>query len=160
MAAVVLLAWVVTLGVTRIRRLDRLHVRVDAARAGLGLALERRWAAAERADPTVTVLARGGEVHENALGRRLAALDRAGLSLDVRAELAEAEQLLALARRVHNDAVRDTLALRSRRLARWLHLAGTAPMPTYFEIADPATRHPVTTPASLHGRDDGAAAAR
>ena len=38
---------------------------------------------------------------------------------------------------VRNDAVRDTLGLRSRRLVRWLRLAGTAPMPTYFEIADP-----------------------
>ena len=28
---------------------------------------------------------------------------------------------------VHNDAVRDTLVLRSRRLVRWLRLAGTAP---------------------------------
>jgi len=43
-----------------------------------------------------------------------------------------------LARRVHNDAVRDTLGLRSQRLVRWLRLAGTAPMPAYFEIADPA----------------------
>ena len=34
-----------------------------------------------------------------------------------------------LARHVHNDAVRDTLGLRSRRLVRWLHLAGTAPLP-------------------------------
>ena len=54
------------------------------------------------------------------------------------AELAEAEQLLVLARSVHNDAVRDTLVLRSRRLVRWLHLAGTAPLPGYFEIADAA----------------------
>ena len=35
------------------------------------------------------------------------------------------------------DAVRDTLDLRSRRLVRWLRLAGTAPAPAYFEIADP-----------------------
>ena len=41
-----------------------------------------------------------------------------------------------LARRVHNDAVRDTLALRSRRLVRWFRLAGTAPAPEYFEITD------------------------
>ncbi len=39
--------------------------------------------------------------------------------------------------RVHNDAVRDTLALRSRRLVRWLRLAGRTPIPAYFEIADP-----------------------
>jgi len=36
------------------------------------------------------------------------------------------------------EILRDTLGLRSRRLVRWLRLAGTAPMPAYFEIADPA----------------------
>jgi hypothetical protein len=57
----------------------------------------------------------------------------------------DAEQLLALARRVHNDAVRDTRELRSRRLVRLLHLAGTAPMPEYFEIADPGSGVSVRT---------------
>ena len=59
-----------------------------------------------------------------------------------RAELADAEQLRPVARRVHNDAVRDTLDLRSRRLVRWLRLAGTAPVPAYFEIADPQPWQP------------------
>jgi len=77
------------------------------------------------------------EAAANALGRALARLDRATLPADVQAALTDAEQLLVLARRVHNDAVRDTLGLRSRRLVRWLRLAGTAPMPAYFEIADP-----------------------
>jgi hypothetical protein len=80
------------------------------------------------------------EVAENALTRRLAALDRRALPVTLAAELAEAEQLVLLARRVHNDAVRDTLDLRSRRLVRWLRLAGTAPVPAYFEIADPQRR--------------------
>ncbi len=78
------------------------------------------------------------EVAANALGRALARVDRTALPPDVRTALADAEQLLVLARRVHNDAVRDTLGLRSRRLVRWLRLAGTAPMPAYFEIADPS----------------------
>lgn len=43
---------------------------------------------------------------------------------------------MLIARRFHNDAVRDTLALRVRRPVRWLRLGGTAPMPTYFEIID------------------------
>ena len=43
-----------------------------------------------------------------------------------------------LARRFHNDAVRDTLALRERRPVRLLRLGGTAPLPTYFEIAERA----------------------
>jgi hypothetical protein len=43
-----------------------------------------------------------------------------------------------IARRFHNDAVRDTLALRGRRPVRWLHLGGTAPTPMYFEIVERA----------------------
>jgi 8-oxo-dGTP pyrophosphatase MutT (NUDIX family) len=43
-----------------------------------------------------------------------------------------------IARRVHNDAVRDTLTQRRRRLVRWLKLAGTAPRPEYFEIVEPS----------------------
>jgi hypothetical protein len=63
-------------------------------------------------------------------------------------ELVDAEQLVILARRVHNDAVRDTLGLRSRRLVRWLHLAGTAPLPAYFEIADADAGVTITAPSA------------
>jgi hypothetical protein len=194
-------AWMAVLCHARVRRLHRLHIRVDAARAGLEAALARRAAAAAAAGVVVPVApasgrpspraagggtsrspgagspwAAGGgpprlpgagppraaeagpprpqepsdtstlgqrvavdpEAAANALGRALARLDRAALPADVRAALVDAEQLLVLARRVHNDAVRDTLGLRSHRLVRWLRLAGTAPMPAYFEIADPA----------------------
>ena len=71
------------------------------------------------------------------LTRRLAGVDRGALPAGLAAELADVEQSVLIARRVHNDAVRDTLDLRSRRLVRWLRLAGTAPAPAYFEIADP-----------------------
>jgi hypothetical protein len=178
-------AWMAVLCHARVRRLHRLHIRVDAARAGLEAALARRAAAAAAAGVVVPVApaswrpspraagvgppraagagppraAEAGQPHPqerldmaapgpritadpeaaaNALGRALARLDRAVLPADVRAALVDAEQLLVLARRVHNDAVRDTLGLRSHRLVRWLRLAGTAPMPAYFEIADPA----------------------
>ena len=60
--------------------------------------------------------------------------------------------VLLLARRVHNDAVRDTLDLRSRRLVRWLRLAGTAPAPAYFEIADPPRRDPRGAAAARRDR--------
>jgi hypothetical protein len=76
------------------------------------------------------------ELVENALSRALAAVDRSRLDPALRSELADAERLVVLARRVHNDAVRDTLGLRSRRLVRWLRLYGTAPLPGYFEIAE------------------------
>jgi hypothetical protein len=157
--AVIVLAGFVMLVSVRVRRLDRLHVRTDAARAGLESALERRATAAlavataldgvraarDRAealrgavDGARAARDAGGdrEGAENVLGRELAAVPRTGLPDAVFEELVDAEQLLILARRVHNDAVRDTRQLRSRRLVRWLHLAGTAPMPEYFEIAD------------------------
>jgi hypothetical protein len=158
---------------SRVRRLDRLHVRTDAARAGLESACERRATAAlavagvlaavpaerDRAEGLRAAVARtraagvtGGdrEGAENVLGRELAAVPRRVLPGAVLEELVDAEQLLVLARRVHNDAVRDTRDLRSRRLVRWLHLAGTAPMPAYFEIADPDPG--VTTAAPVRGR--------
>ena len=47
-----------------------------------------------------------------------------------------------LARRFHNDAVRDTLALRERPAVRVLRLGGTAALPTYFEIAERAEASP------------------
>ena len=36
----------------------------------------------------------------------------------------------------HNDAVRDTLTLRERRLVRLFRLSGTARVLTYFEITE------------------------
>ncbi len=52
---------------------------------------------------------------------------------------------------MHNDAVRDTLVLRSRRLVRWFRLAGTAPLPAYFEIADAAPERSAAAPRALRG---------
>lgn len=134
-------AWTVALGHGRVRRLHRLHQRLDAARAGLDRALVDRSAVAALAGVVVAPgpgpEAADRETSANALGRRLAALDRATVAPSLRTDLVEAEELVRLARHVHNQAVRDTLALRSRRLVRWLRLAGTAPMPEYFETVDP-----------------------
>jgi hypothetical protein len=170
-AATLLVLTVVTvLCVLRARRLDRLHRRTDAARAGLADALERRGQVALRvadgpggaagvrpAAHDALTACRAGlraagadlepcEVAENTLTRRLAAVDRRALPGGLAVELLDAEQLTLLARRVYNDAVRDTLDLRSRRLVRWLRLAGTAPAPAYFEIADPPRRDPPAQP--------------
>ncbi|RZT86116.1 hypothetical protein EV383_3005 [Pseudonocardia sediminis] len=177
LVAVLVVAALTVWCVTRVRRLDRLHRRVDAARAGLGGALARRVEVtarvadvldAERAtalrtaartaaatgapapdgrDPAGARQAR--ETAENALTRQLAAADPARLGRALSAELADAQQLVILARRVHNDAVRDTLGLRSRRLVRWLHLAGTAPVPVYFEIVDPEPAGSAAGPADV-----------
>ena len=142
LTGLVAVVWALGLCLTRVRRLHRLHIRVDAARAGLDDALDRRASVAARAGVGAPVAAANLDPEDgaNALSRALARLDRAALPADVRAELADAEQLLVVARRVHNDAVRDTLGLRSLRLVRWLRLAGTAPMPAYFEMADPESR--------------------
>ena len=145
-------------------RLDRLHVRTDAAWAALDAALARRAvvgravaaalrlegvgpddgdgvaadklrAAAERAENTGRS---EREEAENALSLQLAGVDRGTLPLALTAELLDAEQRVVIARRVHNDAVRDTLGQRRRRAVRWCKLAGTAPQPEYFEIVEPS----------------------
>ncbi|HEY3260691.1 MAG TPA: NUDIX domain-containing protein [Pseudonocardiaceae bacterium] len=149
----VLLGLVLVLGslaLARAQRLDRLHVRTDAAAAALRAALDRRAVVARTIaalqQPDVGAALRAAadaaehaapaerEAAENELTRALAALLELPAELGV--ELADAEQRVMIARRVHNDAVRDTLALRGTRLVRWLRLAGTAGPPRYFEIAD------------------------
>ncbi|TQJ01275.1 NUDIX hydrolase [Amycolatopsis cihanbeyliensis] len=135
-------------------RLDRLHVRTDAGWAALDAALARRAvvaravaasalpereaarlrAAAERAEGAPRA---EREFAENTLTRALTGVDRAKLAGPLADELADAESRVVIARRVHNDAVRDTLALRRRRKVRYFKLAGTAAQPEYFEIVEP-----------------------
>ncbi|MEU3269368.1 NUDIX domain-containing protein [Saccharomonospora sp. NPDC006951] len=138
-------------------RLDRLHVRTDAGWAALDAALARRAVVAravaagalgvlggERAE-ALRVAAEGAEsaprpereLAENELTRLLSDVDRSLLAAPLAAELSDAEHRVVIARRVHNDAVRDTLALRRRRKVRYFRLAGTARQPEYFEIAEP-----------------------
>lgn len=150
-------------------RLDRLHGRVEAARASLDAQLVRRAAAAgelaayaraqgllsdAEADGLAAAAAAARvagthdrELVENDLSRSLRAVLGAPPFLRVHAgddterllgQLEAASTRVVIARRFYNDAVRDTRALRSRRVARWLRLAGHAPMPAYFEIDDTA----------------------
>lgn len=142
-------------------RLDRLHVRSDQARDALEAALSRRAVvaravaiplggpdspAAEQAKHLVVLADRAEraewaerETVENQLAAALSAVDITTLQPQLVAELADSEARVLIARRFHNDAVRDTLALRTRRSVRLLHLGGTAPLPTYFEIAERVT---------------------
>jgi hypothetical protein len=140
-------------------RLDRLHARVDAARAALDAQLVRRAAAlmqvAEVAGPGLSNEERafyqvsaqaaltpsgpnGREAVENAAGRAVAQLAAAphGLPADAVAELHEAAVRVQVSRRFYNDAVRDTRALRARRMPRLLRLAGRADLPQFFDIDD------------------------
>jgi 8-oxo-dGTP pyrophosphatase MutT (NUDIX family) len=139
-------------------RLDRLHVRYDLSWQALDAALGRRAVVARavaanafggpadaearqlvaRADAAEAAPRRAREACENKLSAALALVDPAAGPAGLIAELADAEARVVLARRFHNDAVRDTLALREMRLTRWFRLAGTAALPSYFEIAEQA----------------------
>ena len=138
------------------KRLDRLHARVDTATAALDAQLRQRataalafaqtargpWAgelaAAAQAALQVSGLGHDREAVESALSRALVAADA-----DIDAELADAGLVdvvtrTGFARRFRNDAVRDALIVRRRRIVRWFHLAGTASLPSFFEM-DEAT---------------------
>ncbi|QRY49526.1 NUDIX hydrolase [Mycolicibacterium septicum] len=135
-------------------RLDRLHVRYDLSWQALDSALARRAVVARAvavdayagapqgkrlaalADVAERAPRPAREAAENDLSAALAVVDPAGLPVPLVAELADAEARVLLARRFHNDAVRDTLALRERRFVRLLRLGGTAALPTYFEIVE------------------------
>ena len=147
----------------RAGRLDRLHARVETARAALDAALVRRssvaleLAACGLLDPATSLLIAGaahdaragGELNELAesdLTRALrAALGQPGFRAAL-AELGRGEELLAeleaaahqvfLARKFYNNAVAVTRDARRRWLVRMLRLAGGAPLPEFFEIDD------------------------
>lgn len=144
-------------------RLDRLHVRFDLSWQALDAALARRAVVARAfavhsfggpsdaaarqlvacADAAESAPRKGREACENKLSAALVMVDSATVPAGLIAELADAEARVVLARRFHNDAVRDTLALRERRLVRLFRLAGTAALPSYFEFAErvQALRH-------------------
>lgn len=145
-------------------RLDRLHVRTEAAWAALEGALSRRVVAARAVaaagglEPERAAMLRGlarqadsaTRAHradaENDLSRALAALPGCVPS-ELSGELADAQERLTLARRFYNDAVRDTRALRAARFTRFFRLAGSAALPEYFEIAE---LHPQTVDRSAN----------
>ncbi|MET0758365.1 MAG: NUDIX hydrolase [Mycobacterium sp.] len=158
---VVLVAVIVLVGTWAYQtanRLDRLHVRYDLSWQALDGALARRAVVARAvavdayaggpegkrlaalADAAERAPRAAREADENELSAALTVVDPASLPAALVAELADAEARVLLARRFHNDAVRDTLALRERPAVRMLRLGGTAALPTYFEIAERAER--------------------
>jgi len=158
------LAVVVAIGLSMwvtftLTRLDRLHARVDAARAALDAQLVRRAAALQHVaeapdtgvDPAIRsrldqiafdalTLAQPArrQAVENTVGRAVAELVEGSSSIEPRAlaEIREAAARVLVARRFYNDAVRDTRALRSRRMPRLLRLAGRVELPEFFDIDD------------------------
>jgi hypothetical protein len=149
-----LLAWTVWTLV----RLSRLEDRVARAwtaldtqlqrRAGLAEELARDYPAAVGEDRAQYLAAFAAdarnpgdgdrELAENLLGRELRELMRAlmGIPPALRTDLTGTGTRVALARRFYNDAVRDTQALRTRRLPRLMRLHASRPLPRYFDIDD------------------------
>ncbi|MEV7617877.1 hypothetical protein [Streptomyces sp. NPDC089799] len=145
-------------------RLDRLHVRMDAARAALDAQLVRRASVAVEVatsgamDPASSLVlyeaahaARQAEeeqreVAESELSQALRAvfgdasqveaLREAPGGEQAAEELGAAVRRVPMARRFHNDAVRAARALRTHRKVRWFRLAGHAPFPLAFEMDD------------------------
>lgn len=145
-------------------RLDRLHARIDAARAALDAQLLRRASVAQELatsgvlDPASSIVlyqtahaARQApdeqrEVAESELSQTLRAVfaEQAAVETvreapggpDTLGELTAAVRRTPMARRFHNDAVRAARAVRRHRTVRWFRLAGHAPFPLAFEMDD------------------------
>lgn len=145
-------------------RLDRLHARIDAARAAFDAQLLRRasitqeLATAGVFDPAASMVLYQAahnarlaepeqrEVAESALSQALRAVFAESTQVAAVREApggeATAEELTAavrrvpMARRFHNDAVRAARALHRHRTVRWFRLAGRAPFPLAFEMDD------------------------
>jgi hypothetical protein len=158
-------------------RLDRLHTRLDTARAALDAQLLRRASVAQELatssllDPAASILlyeashaARQAdeehrEVAESELSQALRAVfgepeQMAELRAtpggeEVLRDLSSAVRRVPMARRFHNDAVRAARALRTHRIVRYFRLAGRAPFPMAFEMDDeaPAALVPQGSPA-------------
>jgi hypothetical protein len=158
----------------RAGRLDRLHARLEAARASLDAALVRRssvaleLASSGLLDPATSLLL-AGAAHDARSARDDRELPESDLTRALRAVFGQpgfrsaltskgAEELLTefegaahqvfLARKFYNDAVATIRAARRRPLVRLLRLAGSAPLPDFFEIED-----------SLVGTGEGSAGA-
>jgi hypothetical protein len=149
-----LLAW----AIWTLVRLGRLEARVARAwtaldaqlqrRAGLAEELARSYPAAVGEDRAQYLAAFAAdarapmdgdrELAENLLGRELRELpeDLVGIPTALRTDLTGTGTRVGLARRFYNDAVRDTAALRHRRLSRLLRLHHSRPLPRYFDIDD------------------------
>jgi hypothetical protein len=135
-------------------RVERVHVRAASAERALDAHLVRRAAAAavvaEQRDAAelyaaarLALDAEPGdrEAAENDLTRALQGLP---LSAPAPGEdpatwtLIVTSRRVVLARQVHTDLVRDALTARRRPLVRLLGMARRYPLPSYFDIVEPA----------------------
>jgi hypothetical protein len=163
----------------RAGRIDRLHARVDMARAALDATLLRRASVAlELAtsgllDPATSLLLasavhgtrdsistdRPRDLAESDLTRALrAAFSQPGFRAsmtgkegadELLAEVEAAAHQVFLARKFYNDVVAATRDARGRPLARVLRLSGRARAPEFFEMDDSLVAENTGTPLSL-----------
>ena len=138
-------------------RLDRQHLRLEAARASLDAQLARRAALAseiassEVLDPasSLLVLEAAGNTRAGpdsgvdrwqAESELTAVLRESGLpspaELPLVGDLADSARRAAMARRIHNDLAVAALGLHDRRRVRWFRLAGHARRPDLVEFDD------------------------
>jgi hypothetical protein len=130
-------------------RVERVHVRAQAAERALDAHLMRRAAAAavvaEHSDNVELYAAARlaldadpdeRETAENDLTHQLQAV-RLGDDPAARALMSTSRRVV-VARQVHTDQVRDALTARERLLVRALGMARGFPRPQYFDIEDPA----------------------
>lgn len=141
-------------------RLDRMHLRYEAARAALRADLLQRSAVAVElaagglSDPASALVlldaahaareSEGAEevaeaawMQESDLTRALHAVELPGPELEpLVGELRTAARRASMARRICNDLVATTLALRKRRRVRWFRLAGRAQPPAMVDFDD------------------------
>lgn len=157
-------------------RLDRLHSRIDAARAALDAQLLRRASVSQELatsallDPAASIVLYQASHAARQADEEHREMAESELSQALRAVFAEPEQVAAvraapggeeavrdltaaarrvpMARRFHNDAVRAARAVRRHRIVRYLRLAGHAPFPMAFEMDDepPAVLTPEGAP--------------
>lgn len=135
-------------------RLDRMHLRVEAARASLHAQLQRRasvageLAAGGLGDPaSALVLLEAARTAREAGGltghwhvesdltaavHMIAVPDGDPLGI----ELTEATRSVHLSRRIYNDLAARAVALHRRRRVRWFRLAGHAAVPPMIEFDD------------------------
>ncbi|MDX6296504.1 MAG: hypothetical protein QOI51_361 [Nocardioidaceae bacterium] len=138
-------------------RLDRMHLRLEAARASLEAMLQHRASVAGElasgglTDPaSALVLLEAARASRESAGRdderwlAESELTAALFAVDLpppdeeplMGELVDAARKAGMARRIYNDVAANTRRLHSRRRVRWLHLAGHAEVPDMIDFDD------------------------
>ena len=143
----IVLTTVVLWAVFTAQRLNRMHIRLDAALVNLQAALDMRAAVIAASIEEVTAQAYAAQnerldLHnvsrrvdkEKELIEALNKYSEAHADEPLPRPITDAAVRVQLTHRFYNDAVVDTRALRIRPVVRLLHLGGRAPMPQYVEL--------------------------